>query len=148
MRHRWWLASLVLAGIVGAGLWELPDRNGGAGDVDARAASDAARIGLPLPQGTRAEFAEWMAGIDAAARLALVMPEAGWESIRAGLPAQSFEARNNSFFGPDGRGWRPGHAPGLVSAHFLWGGGKEAVLLGVAPAGHGEVRVFVFWHQL
>ncbi|WP_458095159.1 hypothetical protein [Roseomonas sp. WA12] len=152
MRRRWWLAGLA-ALCAGPALINVLGRavqgeDGAAGDVAGRAATYAGRIGLPLPASTKAEFAEWMVGIDAAARLVLVMPEASWAALRSGLPPASFEA-DGAYLGLDEGSWRPHNAPGLLSAQlYPWRDRAEALNIGFTPATAGEVRVFVFWHQL
>ncbi len=151
MRRRWLLAGAVALLAGGAILAGRGGEAGHEGDVAGRAAAYAERIGLRLPAGTRAGFAYWWTGLDDAARIALVMPDAGWAAFRAGLPRGRFGAEGNHRFEPDEAGWAPGRAAGLTSAQFPWHGprgGTEALNVGVAPAGPGERRVFVFWHQL
>jgi hypothetical protein len=153
VRRRWWLAGLAALCAVPAFITVLgramQGEDGAAGDVEGRAATYAGRIGLPMPASTRAEFAEWMAGIDAAARLVLVMPEASWAALRSSLPPASFEAADGAYLGLDDGDWRPHSAPGLLSAQiYPWRDRAEALNIGFAPATAGEVRVFVFWHQI
>lgn len=133
-------------GVVACGLEVRPGEE--AHDPNAQAAVYAARIGLPLPDGTRAEFAEWTTGLDDSTRLGLVMPEASWASLRAGMPALIFDAENNFHLGRDRDHWKPESAPGLTTAQVRWRDRAEYLNVGVAPLGPGEVRVFVFWHQI
>jgi hypothetical protein len=152
VRRRWWLTGLAALCIAGSGIVAVLDRaaqgeDGAAGDVDGRVAAYSRRIGLPLPPGTRAEFADWTIGLDDACRLVLVMPEAGWAALRSSLPSETFEAEGSYRLGPDEGRWTPRQAPGLVSAQFFPWRGAEAMNIGFAPAGPGEIRVFVFWHQ-
>lgn len=138
-------AALLLAG---AGLWAASDGNGEARDPTARAIAYAARIGLPLPEGTRADFAEWTTGLDDSARFSLVMSEVSWASLRTGMPALILDAENNFRLGRDQDGWKPESTPGLMTAQVQWRDRAEYLNVGAAPLGPGEVRVFVFWHQI
>lgn len=154
---RLWLAIIAAlavgaASIAGIALWSGPEERGVPGDPGVLAEAYAKRIGLRLPLGAQAEFADWMTGLDDAARLILLMPEAAWPAFRADLPglsaARPFEAETNYVLGMDEGRWAPGRAAGLLSVQLPWRGGLEVMNLGIAPAHQGWVRVFVFWHQL
>lgn len=146
-RHGWVAGGVVLL-LAGAGIWATRHGGGETDDLTARAVVYAARIGLPLPAGTRVAFAEWTTGLDDSARLSFIMPEVGWASLRAGMPALTFETENNFHLGRDRDVWRPQSAPGLTTAQVQWRDRAEVMNIGVAPVGLGEVRVFVFWHQI
>ena len=152
MRKRWWLAGAIALSLPAAAILAgLGGEAGHEGDVAGRAATYAGRIGLRLPPGARFEYAVWGSGIDAMSRIAFVVPDAGWEAFRAGLPPRPFDAEGNANFLPDAPGWAPGGAAGLSAAVFPWrgaGGGAEVLRVGVAPAGPGERRVFLFWNQM
>ena len=61
----------------------------------------------------------------------------------------AFEAEDSARLGPDAGCWAPGRTPGLTASQFYpWRDRAEVLNIGFAPAGEGEVRVFVFWHQL
>ena len=111
------------------------------------------RIGWVLPASAGIEFAEQIEGQDDAARLIVVMPDMDWRALLATLPASDpqqppFSPEANFHLGPDEGQWQPGKANGLSTAQMPWKGGAEALNLGVAPAGQGQTRLFVFWHQL
>lgn len=113
----------------------------------------AAPIGLDLPPGAQIDHAERISGQDDAVRLVVRLPEAAWRTLVERLASKAgeapvFSADQNFHLGPPGEGWRPGDAMGLKTAQLPWAGGAEALNLGLAPAGRGEVRLFVFWHQL
>lgn len=148
MGRRGWAAVAAALLFGGAGLWATRDGADKADAPTARARVYAARIGLPLPEGTRVVFAEWATGLDDSARLGLVMSEAGWASLRGQLPALAFEPENNFHLGRDRGGWRPQNAPGLTTAQVRWRDRAEYLNVGIAPLSSGEVRVFVFWHQI
>lgn len=113
-----------------------------------------ARIGLDLPPGAKIEFSRYLPGMDDAAMLVLVLPEADWKALllqvekKAG-EAPHFTKDDNLVFSPNEDGWPPFDATDLVTAQLRWGkGGVEAINLGVTPARAGKIRLFVFWHQL
>ena len=150
--RRWRLIGLAALCVSGLGSLVALRRgasgeDGASGDVAGRAAAHAARIGLSLPAGTRAEFADWMTGLDDACRLVLVMPEGRWAAFRSSLPSEAFEMDGGHRLGPDEGRWTPSRVPGLSSAQFFPWRNAEALNIGFAPAGPGEVRIFVFWHQ-
>ena len=121
-------------------------------DNDAQGKAIAQRIGLTLPTDAVIEHAEAIRGQDDAARLVLVLPEAGRKAMAQQRAANDpaplpFEADANFHLGPDGAGWTPGKAAGLTTTQLVWRGGTEALNIGSAPAA-GKVRVFLFWHQL
>ena len=148
MGWRGWLASAAALLLAGAGLWATHDGGGETDDPTPRAVVYAARIGLPLPAGTRVVFAEWTTGLDDSTHLGLVMPEAGWASLRAGMPVLTFETENNVHLGRDRDAWRPQSTPGLTTAQVRWRDRAESMNIGVAPLSPGKVRVFVLWHQI
>ena len=76
------------------------------------------------------------------------MSEAGWASLRAGMPALVFDAEHKFLLGRNRGGWRPERAPGLTSVQVRWRDRAELMNIGVAPLGKGEVSVFAFWHQV
>lgn len=115
------------------------------------AQSVASQIGVTFPASARVEHADKIEGRDNAARVALVMAATDWATWRAKLvPADAppFSADANFHLGPDEGGWAPGKAAGLTTVQVPWREGRESLNLGYAPAGDGQVRVFLFWHQL
>lgn len=122
---------------------------------DAEAARILREIGLPRPASARVTYAEYMSGIDAAGRLALVMSAADWDRwrmrIARGSPRALLFSRNAEetfMLAPDDDpGWRPQDAAGLRVASTNWADETQGLNVGVAPAGAGRVRVFLFWHE-
>ncbi|MES2056976.1 MAG: hypothetical protein V4564_13655 [Pseudomonadota bacterium] len=111
------------------------------------------RIGLELPPAARIEFAEEKSGQDDSARLVAVMPIGDWKALLKRLPMPEtdqspFEAEANFHLGADHGQWTPGTAKGLETVQLSWRDGTESLNLGIAPAGQGEVRLFVYWYQL
>lgn len=148
MARRRWIAVAGALLLGGADLWATRDGADEADDPTTRARVYAARIGLPLPEGTRVVFAEWTTGLDDVAHLGLIMSAVAWTSLRAELPALAFEPGNNFHLGRDRGAWRPASAPGLTTAKVRWRDRAEVLNVGVAPISPREVRVFVFWHQI
>jgi len=111
------------------------------------------RIGLTLPASARIEHAEQIPGQDNAVRVIAVLTEAEWASVTSHLTGAGgekpvFSADDNFHLGPDADSWKPSAAQGLKTAQLPWGKGRESLNLGIAPAESGQVRLFVFWHQL
>ncbi|WP_442678114.1 hypothetical protein ACSBM8_11245 [Sphingomonas sp. ASY06-1R] len=114
-----------------------------------------ARIGLDLPPGAKIEFSKYLpGGMDDAAMLMLVLPEADWKALLLRVEKQAGEAAyftkdDNLSFSSKDMGWPPFDATDLVTAQLRWGkGGVEAINLGVTHAGAGKIRLLVFWHTL
>ncbi len=111
------------------------------------------RIDLTLPPSAQMEYADYMAGMDDAARVLLVMPQADWTTFLAGIVRRSprppeFTEEFNFALGPGKQGWNPESAKGLKTGQVAWGVNEsEGLNIGVAPAADGTVRVFIFWHQ-
>lgn len=111
------------------------------------------RIGLKLPATARIEVAEQIEGQDDAVRVVAVLPDKEWQAVLASLPMRDpqqppFSPDANFHLGPDDGQWTPSKAEGLSTVQIPWKGGAESLNLGVAPAGAGQTRLFVFWHQL
>lgn len=93
-----------------------------------------------------------MHGIDDAARLILVLPNAEWQRldrriVQAVPDASPLSAEGRQVLGPDEGAWAPGWQPGLVARQLGWRQGTEVPNVGVAPAGASQVRVFLFWYE-
>ncbi len=139
-----WAAAALLSGCGTA----VPDE-----PLAKRANAAVEAIGLAIPPGAGIAFADEMHGIDDAARLILVLPAAEWRRLdrriaQAEPDAPPLSAEDRHLLGPDEGGWAPGRQPGLVAHQLRWRQGTEVLNVGVAPAGAGRVRVFLFWHQL
>ncbi|WP_283514549.1 hypothetical protein [Sphingomonas sp. 2R-10] len=122
-------------------------------ETAARGRTILGRIGLPLPDSAVIEHATMERGLDDNARIVAVLPEAAWRPIATRLAARDpaappFSAEANAMLGPDAAGWAPRRAPGLRTIQRRWNDGGEVVNVGVAPAGAGRVRLFLFWHEL
>lgn len=112
-----------------------------------------ARIGIDLPPGTRIEHSEQLSGQDDAARVVAVLPKAAWPPLLRQLAKKAgeepdFAADQNFHLGPPGQSWRPQDATDLRTAQLPWAKGAETLNVGLAPTSGGEIRLFIFWHQL
>jgi hypothetical protein len=111
------------------------------------------RIGLTPPPSAQIEYVDYTNGMDDAARLLLVMPQADWTAFLADIVhkvprSPEFAEDLNFALGPGREGWHPEAAKGLKTGQVAWGVNEsENLNIGVAPAGDGKVRVFLFWHQ-
>lgn len=115
------------------------------------AAAIAAEIGFSLPPEAKPLHAQRIDGRDNAARLLAVMPETAWTALSA-TPAMRVDPRlftpeQAAHLGPDEGAWTPSREAGLTAAQTPWRDGREVLNIGVARAA-GQVRLYLFWHQL
>lgn len=149
---RWPLPFLLLLAASGCGAAPSQDRSTMA-TTGADQTAILKRIGLTPPPSAQIEYADYTNGMDDAARLLLVMPQGDWTAFLAGIVrraprAPEFGEDLNFALGPDKQGWNPNAARGLKTGQVAWGVNEsEGLNIGVAPAGDGKVRVFLFWHQ-
>lgn len=111
------------------------------------------RIGLTLPPSGTTEYVRYQAGMDDAEWLLLTMTDTDWQAFLASItrkaprPPEFLEDANPLLGPPDGK-WNPSAARGLKTGQVAWGVNQsEGLNIGIAPAGDGRVRVFLFWHQ-
>ncbi len=149
-----WIAVLMLLTFPGCGMSPAQERTQVATNGETVASSAILkRIGLSLPSSARVEYAEQMPGRDDAARLIMVLDEADWKIVQSRLVDKGsdqpiFSEDDNFHLGSDEDGWKPGEAAALKTAQLPWADGVESLNLGIARAEAGQVRLFVFWHQL
>jgi hypothetical protein len=137
------LLAILMAGCEGTG---------GGETLEMRSRSSQQAAGLTLPASAKVVFAHQMHGMDDAAQIIAVMPVADWHAlerrIEATVPGIEPPTREGAAdLGSDQGDWQPGKQPELTARQLLWRNGVEALNVGVAPAGQGMVRVFIFWFQ-
>jgi hypothetical protein len=151
MRCRWSLPIVLMLAASGC---DAPSSDRSA--IATTATDQAAilkRIGLTLPPSARVEYADYMAGMDDAARLLMTMTDADWQAFLTDITRRAprlpeFLEDANPLLGPTDGKWNPSATKGLKTGQVVWGVNQsEGLNIGFAPVGDGKVRVFLFWHQ-
>lgn len=118
--------------------------------LEARGTEIMGRIGLTTPKSATLEYAEYQPGQDETARVILVMPAADWVTMQAAPPLNRVAPRlynKDEIFrlGINNGAWHPGDEPSIVAAQVKLNEKLEFVNVGVAQAGSGFLRIYLFW---
>lgn len=153
MRVRWLAAVAVLAvGACGQAISDIGRRVVSEATPNPVAEGIFKHIGVTPPPSATIEYAEFQNGLDDNGRIIMVMPAADWAAMQAAPPlntvAPDAYAKDAAELGSSSGKWRPDDEPSLVGAQVRVNEGFESLNIGVADAGAGRVRVYLFWFQM